>query len=280
MNSLESAVHPTAHPLQAGAYNALYGARSKGLTRTQRLLTALIVASVLTTVVGTEATVVSRWPDLFTDLSAFFAAVFTAEYLFRLWAVGATPKYAGLAGRLRYMATPLALLDLLAIAPFIVGLLDAETLVLRVARLVRLIVLAKFVRYSRAIHLLASVIHARRFELGFTALVGFAVVLFAASVLYVLEGDSQPEAFGSIPRAMWWAVATLTTVGYGDVYPTTPLGRLFGSLTAFAGIGLIAMPTGILAAALSDALSRAREMDRESPQDETRPETQGSDAAS
>lgn len=117
----------------------------------------------------------------------------------------------------------------------------------------RLVVLAKFVRYSRAIHLLVGVVHARRFELSFTALVGSTVVLFAASVLYVLEGELQPDAFGSIPRAMWWAV---------DVYPLTPLGRLFGSLTAFAGIGLIAMPTGVLAAALSDALSRARELHR------------------
>lgn len=249
--------------LRARVYAQLYGAGNRGLTTTQRVLATLIVVSVLITVLGTEHTLVTQWPRLFTGASALFAAIFTMEYLVRLWAVGATPQYAGLAGRVRYALTPLALLDLLAIAPFVLGLFVSETLVLRIARLVRLVVLAKFVRYSRAIHLLAGVVYARRFELSFTALVGLSVVLFAASVLYALEGELQPEAFGSIPRAMWWAVATLTTVGYGDVYPITPLGRLFGSLTAFAGIGLIAMPTGILAAALSDALSRARELDRQ-----------------
>lgn len=217
------------------------------------------MASVLITVIGTEATVVQRWPRLFAGLELFFAAVFVTEYLVRLWVVGANPRYRGMMGRLRYMVTPLALIDLVAIVPFALGVLGAESLVLRIARLVRLVVLAKFVRFSKAIQLLAGVVHARRFELGFTALVALAVVLGASSALYVLEGELQPEGFGSIPRAMWWACATLTTVGYGDVYPITAMGRVFGAITAFAGVGLIAMPTGILAAALSDALTKARE---------------------
>jgi voltage-gated potassium channel len=246
--------------LQARAYRAIYGATPSGLSRTQRILAALIVASVITTVVGTETAVVVRWPSVFALLEAFFAAVFVLEYLVRLWVVGAEPRFAGILGRVRYMVTPLALLDLAAIVPFALGIFGAESLVLRVARLLRLVVLAKFARFSTAIQLLANVIYSRRFELGFTALVGLSVVLVSSSVLYVLEGELQPEAFGSIPRAAWWAVATLTTVGYGDVVPQTGLGRLFGAITALAGVGLIAMPTGILAAALSDALRRARRL--------------------
>ena len=80
------------------------------------------------------------------------------------------------------------------------------------------------------------------------------LLILSATVLYLVEGEDQREAFGSIPRAMWWAVATLTTVGYGDVYPVTVLGKVFASVTAIAGIALIAMPTGILAAAFSDAM--------------------------
>ena len=266
----ETATSPS-RSLQARGYRALYGAAPAGLSPTQRVLATLIVASVVTTVIGTENTVVQRWPAVFGFLEWFFATVFVLEYLVRLWVVGANPRFRGVVGRLRYMITPLALLDLVAIVPFALGVFGAESLVLRVARLLRLVVLAKFVRFSKAIRLLAGVVHARRFELGFTALVGLAVMLIASSVLYVLEGDLQPEAFGSIPRAMWWAVATLTTVGYGDVYPHTGLGRLFGSITAFAGVGLIAMPTGILAAALSDALTKAREASR-APEDEGRGE--------
>jgi voltage-gated potassium channel len=86
-----------------------------------------------------------------------------------------------------------------------------------------------------------------------------ALLLISASALYVLEGGAQPDAFGSIPRAMWWSVATLTTVGYGDVVPVTALGRVFATLTAITGVGLIAMPAGILASAFSDAMQRKRD---------------------
>jgi voltage-gated potassium channel len=245
--------------LRARLYRALYGAGGGGLTALQRVLVVLILGSLLITVLGTERELVAAAPGVFFWLEAGIATAFLVEYFTRLWAVGEHPRYCGFFGRLRYVRTPMALIDLVALAPFLLGVIGAESLVLRMARLVRLLVLAKLVRFSRAIHLLASVIHERRFELGFTVLVASTVVLLAASVLYFVEGELQPDAFGSIPRSMWWAVATLTTVGYGDVYPLTLLGRMFGAVTAFAGIGLIAMPTGILAAALSDALARARE---------------------
>jgi voltage-gated potassium channel len=212
---------------QARMYSTLYGSRSSGLSGVQRLMAALIIASVAVTVLGTESAMVKRWPTLFGRAEIFFAVVFVLEYFVRLWAVGADRRFAGVAGRVRYVFTPLALVDMIAILPFVLGWFGAESLVLWVVRLVRLIVLAKLARFSRAIHLLAGVICERRFELGFTALVGMSVVLVASSILYVVEGDIQPEAFGSIPRAMWWAVVTLTTVGYGDVYPQTGLGPLF-----------------------------------------------------
>jgi voltage-gated potassium channel len=240
-------------------YLALDRAESNRLTWTQRLLIAAIVCSVSMTILGTEQHVVALAPALFTQGELAFGVLFLVEYGVRVWCVGEHPRYAGLAGRLRYVRTPYAVLDFLAVVPFLAGVVGAETLVLRMVRLARLIVLARLARYSIAIRLIAQVIHERRFELRFTVLSAMVVVVLSATVLYVVEGTHQPEAFGSIPRAMWWAVATLTTVGYGDVYPVTALGRIFGAITAFAGIGLIAMPTGILAAALSDALARARE---------------------
>jgi voltage-gated potassium channel len=245
--------------LQNRVYCLFYGTMPSGLTWLQKLLATLILLSVLISVLGTEETLLAIAPELFAICETAFVVIFVVEYLARLWAVGANDSYRGLMGRLRYVRTPFALIDLIAIVPFALGVFGVEVLVLRIVRLARLIVLAKLLRFSRAIRLLATVISERRFELGFTAMVGVAVVLLSATVLYAIEGTAQPEAFGSIPRAMWWAVATLTTVGYGDVYPHSVLGRLFGAITAFAGIGLFAMPTGILAAALSDALSRARQ---------------------
>ena len=119
-------------------------------------------------------------------------------------------------------------------------------------RVVRLIALAKFGRYSIALRQLMRAFARRRYELLMSLLIAGLVFLVAATGMYAIEGSVQPEAFGSIPRALWWALTTLTTVGYGDVYPVTPLGRVFAGLMAVAGIGLIAMPTGILAAAFTE----------------------------
>lgn len=99
----------------------------------------------------------------------------------------------------------------------------------------------------------------RRHELGISAVVAIGLMLTSSTALYLAERGLQPEEFGSIPRAMWWSVATRTTVGYGDIVPVTALGRLFAALTAVTGIGLIALPTGILAGAFSEALHSIRE---------------------
>lgn len=115
---------------------------------------------------------------------------------------------------------------------------------------------------SRAWRDIAAAIHSRRTELILTLGLALIAMLVASTFLYWAEGDVQPDKFGSIPRALWWSVVTLTTVGYGDVYPVTPLGKIFAAILAVGGIGLIALPTGILAAAFSDAMQRRRERDQ------------------
>ncbi len=104
-----------------------------------------------------------------------------------------------------------------------------------------------------AFNAVTQAVRRRAYELWLSLVFSAALLLVSSAFLYLIEGGIQPEAFGSIPRAMWWSVATLTTVGYGDVYPVTAVGRFFGALTAIIGIGLIAMPTGILASAFSEA---------------------------
>jgi len=137
---------------------------------------------------------------------------------------------------------------------------------LRLLRLVRLLRLAKLGQFSRAFDDIMEAVARRRYELGISLIIAAVLMLLSASALYVIEGAGQPEAFGSIPRSMWWAVATLTTVGYGDIVPSTALGKAFAAFTALTGIGLIALPAGILAAAFSEVVQNR--IDRERKKEE------------
>lgn len=229
----------------------------RGLSPLNRVIVVLILLSAGSTVLETEAIFHPEWPDVFGPLEHGFATLFALEYLLRLWVAGEDPRWQGAGGRLRYACTPSALLDLLALAPVLLGL-SGESLLLRAARLLRILRLAKLGRFSSAMRHVAIAVRMRRHELIFSVGVAGGLLLVSSCLLYLVEQEVQPEAFGSIPRAMWWSIATLTTVGYGDVYPITALGRLFAACTALTGIGLIALPTGILAAAFSDAMQRTR----------------------
>jgi voltage-gated potassium channel len=186
----------------------------------------------------------------------------------RLWAVGANPTYKGISGRVRYALSFYALIDLLAIIPFLFGW-GAQSLLVRLLRLFRLLALSRLIRYSQAMRIVLGAVLERRYELTFSMALSACVILLSAGVLYSVEADTNPAAFGSIPRAIWWSVTTLTTVGYGDAVPQTVLGRVFAALTAVAGIGLIAMPTGILAAAFSQAFKNVKDRDRSRSQGST-----------
>jgi voltage-gated potassium channel len=243
----------------------LHAALSNGhgdtrLSWTNRVVIGLITAASLTAVLETEPVIRAAAPaGLFIGLEAFFVIAFSVEYLLRLAAVGVEPRYAGITGRLRYMVSFWAIVDLLAILPSLLLLGGQESFLLRLARLLRLLRIARLGRFTAALDDLVEALRGRRYELLISVAAAGFLLLVSASILYVLEAEAQPQAFGSIPRTLWWSVATLTTVGYGDVYPVTPLGRIFAGLTAIAGIGLIAMPAGIIAAALSDLVQRRRD---------------------
>lgn len=152
-----------------------------------------------------------------------------------------------------------ALVDLVAILPYFLGFMTHNNaFLLRLLRLARMLRLARLDRFSQAWVSLAGALKSRSHELWLSAGVAGLLLLFSSCCLYVVEAAAQPEAFGSVPRALWWSIATLTTVGYGDVTPITALGKFFAGLTAVAGIGIIAMPTDILAAAFSDAFQKKR----------------------
>lgn len=236
-----------------------YGRATRAAGWINRGLALCIVASSVFAILDTEPAVSQAAPGLLRWAERIFGLIFVVEYVARLIAAGADPRYAGVTGRLRYALTPMALVDLVAILPLLLGELIGNTQLVRLLRLFRLLRFSRLGAFSRAATILLMTLRARMPELLLSLLVAFVVLIFSATLMYLIENEAQPEAFGSIPRAMWWSIATLTTVGYGDVYPVTALGRVLAGVTALAAIGLIAAPTGILATAFAEALRRYHE---------------------
>ncbi|CAN5782636.1 ion transporter [soil metagenome] len=213
-------------------------------------LLSLIALNVVALVLETVEPLYLRAPWLFHGFEVFSVAIFSVEYVVRIWSVTARPRYArAVRGRLRWAVTPLALGDLLAVLPFYLPFLGVDLRFFRTLRLFRLFRVAKLWRYSAALHTVGRVVRRKREELLMVVLILGLLLLFASSLMYFVERDVQPEHFGSIPTAMWWGISTLTTVGYGDVYPVTALGRVLAGVIQVVGIGMFALPTGLLGAA-------------------------------
>jgi voltage-gated potassium channel len=206
-----------------------------------------------------------QFAAVFNTLETFSVAVFTLEYVLRLWVITYVPRFAKpVTGRMRYALTPMALIDLLAILPAYLPLFFGTDLrLVRMLRIFRLFRLLKLNRYIVALNTLDDVVKSKREELVTIFVMILTMLFFSASLMYVLESEAQPDKFQSIPAAMWWAVATLTTVGYGDVYPVTPLGKLLGAVIAFLGVGIFALPAGILASGFAEEIRKNRALKEE-----------------
>jgi voltage-gated potassium channel len=223
-------------------------------------LMVLIVVSVGANVLESMPRLQASHQSLFDGLEMCCVAVFTLEYLLRVvCAVESSDSRfrSPLLGRLRFVLTPLALADLLAIAPFYLSAwIEVDLRLLRVLRLVRIFKLA---HYFSALSILLDVIRTERHAFGAAYFVVILGLMMASSGVYLFEHQAQPEAFGSIPSAIWWAVATLTTVGYGDVTPITTGGKVFSTVVMIIGVGMVAVPTGILATGFAFELRRRRD---------------------
>jgi voltage-gated potassium channel len=150
----------------------------------------------------------------------------------------------------------MAIIDLLAVAPFWLSMFFPMDL--RFLRVVRLLRVLKLTRYSAAMNLLFDVLRQEARVIGAAMFSLFLILIFLASATYLAETEAQPEAFANIPQAMWWAIVTVTTVGYGDVVPITPVGKVLGAMLGLIGVGMVALPAGILASGFSSALNRRR----------------------
>jgi voltage-gated potassium channel len=225
-------------------------------------LMVLILINVAAVVLETVDEYNQQYGAVFQAVEAFSVGVFTIEYLLRLWVATYNPKFSKpLTGRIRFALTPMAIIDLIAILPAFLPLLFAFDLrIIRILRLFRLFRLLKMNRYVEALDKLDDVIWSKRQELLTITLAVATLLLFASSFIYIFENEAQPDKFPSIPAAMWWGIATLTTVGYGDVYPVTPLGKLLAGLIAFLGVGIFALPAGILASGFAEEVRKRREI--------------------
>ncbi len=184
---------------------------------------------------------------------------FTLEYLIRIWICTVNPKYHHpICGRFKYIITPLALIDFVAILPFYLQVLFPGLEFIKFTLLLRLFRLFKISRYSESLRTILKVIVLKKEELIATLLVVIFVLVFVSSLMFFAENEAQPEKFSSILETMWWGVVTLTTVGYGDVYPTTHLGKLLSAAVAFLGIGIFALPAGIIASGFAEEVQKRR----------------------
>ena len=232
----------------------------RGLSPTNLFLAVLIIVTVGAAIAETEPMIVRGREYIFDRMEVIVGAIFAVEYVARLWVAADNPAFAKHKyPRIRYALTPIAIIDLLAVLPALFAFGGAPSLMLRFFRVLRMLRLAKLGRASRAWDQIRNALYERRYEFGLILGMLALAVLIAASLLYWAEADAQPEKFGSIPRSVWWAIITLTTIGYGDAYPVTPLGQFMASFIAITGVMLVALPTGLFAASFTEGLQRHRD---------------------
>ncbi|MDH5231955.1 MAG: ion transporter [Gammaproteobacteria bacterium] len=199
-------------------------------------------------------------------IEAFAVIVFTVEYVARLWCCNAhSPTQRGISIRLKKAMRPMMIIDLLAIVPFYLSFFGVDLIAMRLLRTFRWFRVAKLARYSNSIQLFGRVMLRKKEELILTLSFTIVLLIIASSLMYYVEHEAQPDKFSSIPAAMWWGITTLTTVGYGDTYPITLLGRLLAAIIAILGIGLFALPTSILGAAFVEELGSKKTQSEQCP---------------
>lgn len=211
----------------------------------------LITLSVLQIILESFQPINERYQEAFWIFEVIVVIVFTLEYLIRLWTADLVhPELSPFRARLAFAFSGYGLIDLAAILPFYLPFLLAFDLrFIRILRVVRLLRIFKLNRYTKAIQIVGNIFWEKRTELSITVFVTMVLILMSSTVMYHLENEVQPEQFPDIISTFWWAIATLTTVGYGDVFPVTGWGKLVSGVIAMLGIGLVALPTGIISAA-------------------------------
>ncbi len=219
----------------------------------------LIVLNIVAVIVETVQSAAARFGGILRLFEVFSVAVFTLEYGLRVWSCVEDERYRSpVRGRIRFILQAMSLVDLLAFLPFYMPFWRMDLRSMRVLRMMRILRVAKIARYYTALGVIKNVFVSQKEELVLTSTVMVMLLVIASSLMYTCENAVQPEAFSSIPATMWWAVATLTTVGYGDITPVTVHGKVLGAVIAVLGIGMFALPAGILGAGFMDEIQKSK----------------------
>lgn len=219
----------------------------------------LILLNVVAVMLETVEHIHERYATFFYYFDVVSVIIFTVEYVLRVWSSNHEPKFRhGVTGRIKYMLTPGAIIDLLAILPFwLHSLVGFDLRVLRMLRLLRFLRLFRLTAYMRAARLITNVFRNKANELLLSFTLTCFLIIIASCLVYFAEHLENPQ-FSSIPATLWWAVVTLTTVGYGDMIPITPLGKTFSTFILLAGVALFALPAGIITTGFIEEMRHSR----------------------
>jgi voltage-gated potassium channel len=227
----------------------------------------LIVLNVVAIIIESVPEYEAEIGELLYAFEVFSVVVFSIEYLLRIYISDMThPSGSRLKSAGKFIVSAYGIIDLLAILPFYLPFVVAFDLrFLRILRLLRFLRVLKITRYNKSLNLIVSVVKEKKTELMMTGFLSLLVLILASFLMYYIEGETQPENFPNILASFWWAIATLTTVGYGDIVPVTGAGRFIGGIIAVLGIGIVALPTGLLSAGFRDRVEKKRKDLHECP---------------
>jgi len=221
------------------------------------VLVSIIIMNILAILLDSVGEIHDDYKQVFQNFEIFTIVFFTLEYVARIYSIVENPKYKDpIKGRLKFIIQPIAIIDLLAFVPFYFAFLTVDLRFLRIFRLMVLFRLFKIARYLHALTIFKKVLADRKEQLVLSFLFILFILVIISFIMFYVEHDYQPDKFTSIPATMWWGIATITTVGYGDLVPITPLGKFLGGLFAIAGVGLLALPAGILSSGFYEMLHK------------------------
>jgi voltage-gated potassium channel len=218
-------------------------------------LVTVIILNILAIILDSVKDIHDEYAELLYRFEVASIVLYSIEYILRLYSIVENPKYRDpVNGRWKFAITPIAIIDLLAFVPFYLSFLPLDLRFLRIFRLLAVFRLFKIARYLHALKIFRQVIADRKEQLVLSFIFILFILVFISFIMFLAEHDAQPDAFSSIPATMWWGIATLTTVGYGDIVPVTTLGKFLGGIFAIAGVGLLALPAGILSSGFYEML--------------------------
>lgn len=235
-----------------------------GNTKLDKIINVFIIVLILLNVIAvmleTDEKILMAHKEFFHYFDLISVILFSIEYFLRVWSSNQESRYKhSIHGRLRYMVSPAALIDLLAILPFYLhAFVGFDLRAIRILRLLRLLRIFRLTAYMKATKVVTYVFKSRANELLLSLVLVLFLIIISSCLIYFAEHDAQPDVFTSIPRTIWWSVITLTTVGYGDMVPITPAGRILTSGILIAGVALFALPAGIITAGFLEEMRKTK----------------------